>query len=548
MALNLSAPVGEKKRITQPDPKKKNAKFKPVRNNPADVELVRLMLKANGYTITVHGKVDAAMITMIRDFQKKKLGYKKPDGIVDPGMSTWNAGLTKLAAQTASDLKIERYQVVEGGKTKWVSKAEYEAGQRALKKEILSKAEKMYSEVESWVDFCSDIEKIRQATDGYLDAFIEFTVSMVNDKTDPPWDILLKASTEAHTLKIYVNSSKQDWRRIYQQDQKATKAYNKAVKAYKTFIKERIETASAIVGKLEIIRDTSFSVVEAYMTARLVVTKGMSPAKANAIAAASTEALKSGAGQFGEYIAGNNVTFDSAAKKVFIDSFIAGLAGAAGGKLSASLAKGLGKQIAAAVLPKLTGNISKKVGQAFFQRFLESKAGQAMVVNALKEVIGLFKPLIEKGRAPNMKEIKEAVAKVLTAGILDHAAGKALKGFTSKFPSASADFVKKTLGPKTMESMRKDLVKIYDVDTFDTFARENSGEMFETITKSLSGKWLDAAAVEAVNGSDGSQNAKQMQKLANDALRKDADLRKKMERMIKAEFANRAKKMEKAKK
>jgi len=170
-----------------------------------------------------------------------------------------------------------------------------------------------------------------------------------------------------------------------------------------------------------------------------------------------------------------------------------------------------------------------------------------MVVNALKEVIGLFKPLIEKGRAPNMKEIKAAVAKVLTAGILDHSVGKALGGFTSKFPTASADFLKKTLGPKTMASMRGDLVKLYDAGTFDKLAKDHGGEIFETISKKLTGNWLSKASVDAINASDGTQSAKQMQKLANDALRKDEKLRKKIENMIKSEFANRAKKLKKAK-
>ncbi len=46
MALKLSAPVGERNRITKLDPKTGECKFKPVKTAPADVELVRLMLKA----------------------------------------------------------------------------------------------------------------------------------------------------------------------------------------------------------------------------------------------------------------------------------------------------------------------------------------------------------------------------------------------------------------------------------------------------------------------------------------------------------------------
>ena len=546
MALKLSAAVGDKKRITIPDPKKDKGKLGPVKNLPADVELVRLMLKANGYTIEVHGKVDAGMISMIRDFQKKKLGFKKPDGIVDPGARTWGAGLPKLAAQVSADAKIEVYQATEGGKTKFVSKAEYEAGQKALKREMLSKANMMYSQAEAWIDFLNDVEQTRQSADGFMMALAEFTVSMVNDKTDPPWDKILEARSQASALKSAIDRAKPDWVKVLKQDKKATSAYMKGGKAFHKFIDERISTASKIVGTLEIVRDTSFTVVEAYITAKLVVTKGMSPAKANAIAAASTEALKSGAGQFGEYAAGNKVTWDSAAKKVFIDSFIAGLAGAAGGKLGAALSKGLAGKLAAKVLPKLTGKISKKVGTAFFTRFLTSKAGEAMVTTALKETIGLFKPAIEKGRPPNSKEIKEAVAKTLTAGILTHASFKALEGFTKHLPSATETFLAKTLSPKIMESMRKDLVKLYDEETVNMLIAKHSDEIYMKVADMLGGKIADKVAIDVINGSDGSQSARQMQKIANEKLRKDADLRKKIEAIIKSEARRKAKKLQPA--
>lgn len=546
MTLKLTAPVGDKKRITKPDAKAKSTKFPPVRNVPADVEIVRLMLNANGYALKVHGKADGELIKAIREFQKKKLGFKKPDGIVDPGGRTWKAGLAKLVAQTSTEQRIEWYEVTEGGKTKRVTKAEYEAGQKALQREVRSKSIMMNGQVESWIGICNGFEQTRQARDGYFNAFVEFSVSVVNDKTNPPWNEILAARSEASLLESFVSASNLNWKKIYAQDQKATKAYNKALKAFKKFISERIGTAGSIVSSLEVVRDTSFTMVETYMSARLVITKGMSPAKANAIAAAGTEALKSGAGQFGEYAAGNKVSWDGAAKKVMIDSFIAGLSGAAGGKLGSALSKGLGARIAAQILPRLSGNISKTVVEAFFQRFLGSKFGQTMVAGALKETIGLFKPLIEKGRAPNMKEVKESVAKILTASILDHAAGKALAEFTKRFPTASADFLKTILAPKSMQAMRNDLVALYGAASFDQLAKKHSGEMFESVAKQLSGNWLSAAAVEAVNGSDGSQSAKQMQKLANEALRKDKDLRKKVEDMIKSEFANRAKKLEKA--
>ena len=546
MGVSLSAPVGEKKRTTKPDPRKPNEKFKPVRNNPADVELVRLMLKANGYSIAIGTSVDSGLITAIKDFQKKKLGYKTPDGIVDPGGKTWNAGLPRLAAQIAADQKVELYKVIEGGKEKWVTKSEYEAGQEALRRQIASKALMMHGQTEAWVGFLNDIEKTRQAADGLLDALVEFTVSTVNDKTDPPWTAVLDARSATSSLKSVVSRKDPDWKKVYKQEQAATRAYNKGLNAFKKFVKERIETASSIVGKLEIVRDTSFAIVETYMTARLVATRGMSPAKAHAIAAASTEAMKSGAGQFGEYIAGNNVTWDGAAKKVFVDSFIAGLAGAAGGKLGDTLSKGMAAQLSKTVVPQLAGNIPTKVADSYFKRFLASKPGQDMVVGALKEVIGLMKPVIEKGRAPNMKEIREAVAKTLCAGIMGAATGRAAKTFTEKYAANTSAFLQKALAPSVMASIRGDLVKLYGTQTVDALIEKHGAEMIVKVGEQMSGKVVEGFMVDVFAASDGNQNARQMQKLAEDAMRRNKALRKRIEDMMKSEMANKAKKLEKA--
>lgn len=201
MALKLSALVGDKTRITKPDPKTGESKLKPVRNAPADVELVRLMLKANGYSVDISTKCDAGLIKAIKDFQKKTLGFKKPDSIADPGMRTWNAGLPKLAAQHAADTKAERVEGVENGKTKLITVAEFEAGQEELRRKPLAKASMMYGQAGSWVDFCNEVENTCQGNETFLNALTEFTVSVVNDKTDPPWTPILNARSEASFLK-----------------------------------------------------------------------------------------------------------------------------------------------------------------------------------------------------------------------------------------------------------------------------------------------------------------------------------------------------------
>ncbi|MEP2716147.1 peptidoglycan-binding protein [Pseudophaeobacter sp.] len=548
MALNLSAPVGDKTRITKPDAKAGEGKFKAVKNAPADVELVRLMLKANGFSnIAISKKCDASLIKDIRSFQKKTLGFKKPDGIVDPGMRTWKAGLPKLQAMVAADQKVSVYEVKEEGKTKQIEMREFEAKEKALKHEILSKANMMYGQAECWVNFCNDVEKTRQAEDNMMMAFVEFTMSSLNSKTDPPWTAILNARSEASTLKSLVDRSKPDWKKVQKQDAKATKVYNAGQKAFEKFIEARIGTAGKAVFTLEIVRETSFTVIEVYATARLVATKGMDPMKAHSIAAAGTEAMKSSAGQVGEYFAGNKVTWDGAAKKVALDTLFAGAAGAAGGKLGGAFLKGIATKVAAQLPSKMFQTFSQKTLTTFMEKMFTTNVGQEMVANAAKEAIMLFKPVVEKGRAPNQKEITDAVVKILSGGIMASGPMKSVSEFGSKYLANSKSFLTEKLLPKAMDSAWKDeLIKKYGPEAVEKFAKKHGPEIYADVAGALQDKVFVAFANLALEGSDGKQSAKVLQKSMEEKMRKDAKLRKELTEMVKKQAEARMKKLAKA--
>lgn len=85
----LSAPVGARPRPS---------KGPEAKNKPADVELLRTLLQANGYNKVSDGrKVDALLLKVIGAHQKK-LGYKSPDGVVDPAGKTFKSLLPKYLA------------------------------------------------------------------------------------------------------------------------------------------------------------------------------------------------------------------------------------------------------------------------------------------------------------------------------------------------------------------------------------------------------------------------------------------------------------------
>jgi flagellar protein FlgJ len=67
-------------------------------NNPQDALVIKeLMIKA-GYDLTMVPDIGPKTIGYIKDFQAKKLGWKNPDGLIEPGGSTFKA---LLGGQTA---------------------------------------------------------------------------------------------------------------------------------------------------------------------------------------------------------------------------------------------------------------------------------------------------------------------------------------------------------------------------------------------------------------------------------------------------------------
>lgn len=547
--LSISAPVGDKDRITKPE---KNEKFKPVANKPADVEIVQLMLDANGFPTLITGKVNAATIKNIRAFQKSACGFKKPDGIVDPGGKTWKAGYAKLKARHDANMKelANRYVVKEGGKEKYVTKAEFEKRQAEALRKVAAKAQMMLGQAECWMDFCKDAEATMQGADGVMMQLAEFTVRWRNSKAEPPYTPLLNARSEASLLKAFASKSKPDWKKIMEQEKKAVKAYNAGVKAFQGYIDARINTAGSIVGKLTLVQDTSFAIVEAYMTAQLVVqSKGkLSPAKANALAAATCEGIKTGAGEFGSYLAGNDVKFSSSMKKVLLNSAFAGAAGFIGGALSSKMQAKFVTGWAAQLPAKLDMKyIPKEALEKYLTAFLKSGGGQAFLENLAKETFLLSKTAFEKGTL-TQKDFTDAMLKAGTAGLLKGGLGSAISGISKRSPlvleATLARIIKASYGkvPPT------DLLKLYDERTLTMLVLRNGDTMALNAAEKLSGKFLEGLVLNVFNGTKGTENAKQLEKMLEAEIRKSAALQKELKIIVEAQLRKDAEKQSKGKK
>lgn len=546
MDANIKAPVGDKNRITKPDPKKKAEKFKPVANKPADVELVQLMLVANGYNVKIDGKCGSGLISAIKSFQKTALGFKTPDGIVDPGGKTWAKGVSALEAQIKADAEAlaKRVEVIADGKRMEVEQAEFDKKEEEYRKKCLAEFTVMYNRADVWRDVLYDAEKIASGAEGLGMAFAEFTVRSFNAVAKPPLKEINAACDAAHDLMTLVQRRKPDWSKVNARLPRAIKLINEGSKAYQKWGNARDSTSGMIVGKLEIVREASFLAVELYMTARLLP-KFKNPAAAHAAAAASTEALKGSATELGEYLAGSDVTLAGSAWKVMSSSIVSGIAGAVGGKISGSFAKSAHKTFAAQLGPMMKTPAGKKIVDIFLTKFLDTKAAQALVENAAKEAVGLFKPALEKGAAPSKQEVEQAVLKALMAPVFAAAPLKGLIKFESLANSRVGALVSEKLTPAISQKVVKDLSKMYDPKTVEFVVKQmrDIDKIFMTeLSQGARDKAIETYVVSAVTASDGTVNEKQLDRLGEAALRRDRELsasienilREKIEREVKA--------------
>ncbi len=103
----LSAPVGRSPRDGNGDD---------VRNHPADVDMLRRMLRANGLMVAETGGVEPGLLKAIEAAQKKA-GIKLPDGVVDPVGKTADWLQPKFARAEAEakseDARVRDLKLVE---------------------------------------------------------------------------------------------------------------------------------------------------------------------------------------------------------------------------------------------------------------------------------------------------------------------------------------------------------------------------------------------------------------------------------------------------
>jgi len=540
MSDSIGAPVGQKERITKPDPKKKQ-RFKPVANKREDVELVQLMLVANGYNIGVDGKCGTATINAIKSFQKSKLGFKKPDGIVDPGEKTWSAGVSALKAKIKADeAELAKRRTVEvRGKEVMVYASDLERKEEELKRAVIDKAKVLFNRADVWDSICRASEATIAGAEGVtktLDSIFELTRTLVSGHAKPPYGPIGTARSAATQLLNAANRSTVDWEAVKKRDAEATKAINAAAKAFKKWSDDRDIANERIKVTLEVVQEISFTTVEAFMTAKLVA-QGKTPMQAAAMAAVACTAMKTTAGELGEYAGGKEMNADAiaaSAQKVLVDSTLAGASTLIGGKISSGLAKKLGPKLAAGLTRYIKSPGGEKAANWFATKFVDMDAFDDIVNDIVKETIVTGKEAMLDDKPLTQDKAAEKIGKILSTKLLKYGPTAAFVKFANGAPKRAGDVVQYAIVPSITKKTIKSFEKSHGKEAVKKML-EADPKIFDNLTMALS-KGVIEKAIETYiyppNPSLVGANQATLDAAAEKALIQDAALNKELEAEI----------------
>lgn len=526
MENKLSAPVG--------DPKCKDPK---PGNKPKDIATIELWLIAQGAPYQMTGKMNPGLVKMIRLYQgvRGKLSKDKINGVISAGDKTWNAGAVKYFRYRDKIVNYEAYEVVEKGKVRRVEVAEFIRLEIDARAKIIRNARAVESECEVIHKLIRGVEETMAGQDGFLNAMVAISTSGFGLSPPPSGNGALNARGAAGQVIAAVDRSKVDWKKVKKLVRKANDLHAKAVKEWQAYNGKVTKRAEWGAFGATVVSESSFAVLEVLATGYLVTTRGMSPKKAQVMAAMGVEGLKVSAGEFGEYAANDKFDPTKSAAKVLGSMMVSGVAA------------GLGASISGKAYTKVAAKVTKAANRQFstrLQRFLPkivdllltSNVGQNIVKGAIAETGNLAKDAAN-GKKIDEQRIIDALANTIISGLAGAASFKALQKFDTGWQKRSMDLAVENLGPKMQKSLTLKLVAKhryrFDTDEITKLAVKESKAITENVAKKLSetmGKTAYAGVVNKMTGNESS--TAEFEKLAMKAVQKDSGFITAFEQMV----------------
>jgi hypothetical protein len=471
---------------------------------------------------------------------------KEPNGVIEAGDKTWNAGATKYFRYRDKIANFEGYEVKENGKTKIVSVDEFIRLEIDTRAKIIRNAQAVQSECDVILKLIGKMLEQRAGADGYFNALVNIGMDAVSGNEPPPNKNALNARAAAGAVISATDRSKVDWKKVKMLVTKAQKAHQKAVKEWHDFNSKNMKNAEWGAFGANIVSEGAFGVLEVLATGYLITTRGMDPKRAQVVAAVGVDGLKVSAGEVGEYVANDKFDPAKSAMKVSSSMMITGVAAALGTKLSGSaLTKVLGKLEKLLAREFSTG--LQKGTYKIAQAILSGPKGENMIKSAIAEIGNLGKDAAA-GKKIDEKRVIDALVASLFGTLVGSSSVKGLKKFDNTWQNRSVRVAQQEFGPILNKKLTLKLVASNPKGTVSELMKKEGNEIIGDAVKKMADLTLKTGYSGVINHITGKEEkVDDFEKLAIKAIKKDAALISKLEAAALKEAEAKLKKLESAK-
>lgn len=514
----LSAPVGQSPRESE---------GKPVKNKADDVLLIRKMLEANKIgPLGTSKKVDAGLLKAIAAYQKK-IGFKRPDQVVDPGGRTVTALLPKFKAVIAAEAKAAKepkLEVTFRGKKIIVTQKEHDKLKAEVIKNLTPYMKSLIKNQKSCLETYQSYLDTAMIKDGVLNAVAQAIIIKAGSVKMPDNKLATRSISAAGKLERAISSK--DLKQIDEALPAAEMAINAFSDDLLRFLKEFTGSAQTTGTVLMVSSAVCFAVVGALATPVLVTGAGMSVGTATVVSGAGVGVLQSASQELGKHASGQKVTVWTSVQSIVIDGTIGGLTAGIGSKIPLGFCDDMAKAVAPRLASKVPFMATKEL-EKFIANYIAG-SGQEVIKSAIGEAIKVVGKIAKSGKAPTEKDFNDAVQSVLYSALLGGLV-KNLGGFQKKWAYKNKDMLQGKILPDRFAKLAKD----------NKIPNTLKAKLWAEVSNKVSDEMLKAGYGAVISSASGKESESQLTDMAAKAVEKD----KKLQKLVDAEMLKAMKKL-----
>lgn len=490
---------------------------KPVKNKPADVLLLRQMLAANGIgPLGDSTTMDPGLLKAIGVFQKK-IGFKKPDKVVDPGGKTAKALKPKYQKLKREEAKIVMVEVTYRGKKLMLTPKDHEKMVKDVFKKLENYMKSLISNHKNSLKTYQSYLDTAMMKDGVLNAVAQAIIISAGSVKMPNSKIVGRSIKSSGALERAISSKDLVLLDVaLPEAEAAVNAFNAEIQR---FLKDFTGSAQTTAMVLGVTSATCFAVVGALAGPALVAGAGLSAAEAAAASGAGVGILKSASEELGKHASGQKVTVWESVQSIVVDGTIGGLTGGIASKIPLGFCDKMGKALAPKLASKVPFMATKEL-EKFIANYLAG-AGQESIKSAIGEALKLCGVMMKKGRVPTEKEFDAAVEAVLYSLILGGLV-KNLGSFQKKWTYKNKEILTGTILPDRFAKLAKN----------NEIPKTLQAKLWADVMNKVGDESLKAGYHEIYVRATGKENEKKMTDMATKAVLKDKALQKVIDREL----------------